>query len=87
MAGHPDHRFRRPTVREVGDATEPFARDRIETLVRPAERMRRHQHVVHPQQRIVRRDRLLLEDVETGTGYRAVLQRRDQRGPRDRLMK
>src|SRR5579884_1849238 len=51
----------------------------LDRLARVHRDVRRHDHVVHLEQRVVRVDRLVLENVESGAGQLAGPQRLDQR--------
>ena len=70
---------------EIDDAAQSLPRDLIKALVSPAQCMRRHDHVVHCQQRIIGSDRLLFEDIQPRAGNPSFHQRPLQRGPIDHL--
>ena len=71
--------MRLAAVRKVHRRLECALAEQAHAFVGMADRMRGDDHVVHFQQRIVGRNRLLLEHIDGGAGDAVVLQRIDQR--------
>src|SRR5689334_13414104 len=67
-----------PAVLDIEDGADIRRAIAGEALIGPAQGMRGHNDVVEPQQRVIGRRRLELEDIEAGAGNALVLQHRGQ---------